>query len=485
MARRAAFLGFLAAALTSGLPAPAEGAIEIWTSDDGLRTVEFSPSLKLFFFGSTGFLSAPSDYTELRDQFLDLTGEDLGEWPFPEVGGGTLGRVRLRFLADLHRRVRFVVHYEHRPRVTSHGRLLSAASSSLQGDENVPLRITPLQWTIVRSNVDPSPIDEYYGAADSTFGWDHEIDRLFFAFTLPKVDITVGRQAVGWGMSRLWSPLDVFAPLTATDIDREERRGIDALRLTFPFSATSLMEVVVAAGTRVDDEGDHVPSWDESAVAWMLRWNIWSIEWMLMAGKLGPDTVVGGAINGQIQGVAVRGEITATTVDRRRQYDGDRLLGVTDEGDETNVRATVGVEFGTSFDLTGVVEYHYNGFGELRTGNYFTLVSDEQLAGRMARGLVSGMAQHYLGAVLAWQPLPMLSVSLIYIQNLQDGSLILGPAVEYIVSDAVRLSLSGFIPIGRDPEWQSSDTDPIPTIRAHSEFGLSPQLYVLQLRVYI
>jgi hypothetical protein len=439
-------------------PARASAAIVFWTSEDGMRTVELSPSLKLFVFGSTGFLEAPPGWAELAPAF--------GEWPFPEVGGGALGRLRLRFLADIGPRVRFVAHYEHRPRILSNGRLLSAAAGSLQGEETVPHRIHPLLWEIAGSGAEPSALDELYGEAAETFVWEHEIDRLFLSFALPGVDLVVGRQAVGWGMGRLWSPLDVFAPLTATDLDREERRGIDAIKLTLPFSQTAFLEVVLAAGQRAGGEGDDAEvAWSASSLAWLIRWNLWGLDWMLLAGKVGPSRVVGGGLAGQIRGVGVRGEVTSTS-------DGD---------DEAQTRATLGIEFGTSINLVGVIEYHYNGFGVLHTGEY--LAAAAELASRLSRGQVSGLGRHYAGVTLAYQPITELAISLVYIQNLQDGSLVLGPAIEYGVSDEVRISLSGFIPIGRDPEWRTNGS--MPELRPHSEFGLSPQLYVLQVRVSI
>jgi hypothetical protein len=436
-------------AVVLALPDRAWGAIELWQSDDGLRVVEIAPSLKLFMFGATGFMEAPEGMS--------------ADWPLPSVGGGTLGRLRLRFLADLTSRIRFGVHYEHRPRVLSNGFLLSAASDSLQGDETVPLRITPLQWEIAAAETQDSPVAELLGGGAPTFVWEHEIDRLFLVFSLPRADITVGRQAVGWGMGRLWSPLDVFAPLTATDLDREERRGIDAIRLTLPFSPTSFMEVVVAAGHHVDDEGEEQIRWRDSAAAWLLRGLHWGIEWMVMAGKVGADVVYGGGLMGQILGVALRGEVTRTT----------------DENRESAVRATAGIEFGTSINLSGIIEYHYNGFGTLDTDDYLSVATEQ--ASRLSRGMVSGLGQHYAGLTLMYQPLPNFSASFVYLQNCQDGSLMLGPAIDYVITDEVRLALAAFVPIGRSVRWDTSSGIPQPDIR--SEYGASPQLYVLQLRI--
>jgi hypothetical protein len=439
------------------LPRPAE-AFEIWQSDDGMRLIEFTPSLKFFFFGAGGFLEAPEGYEEI--------------WPMPEVGGGSLMRLRLRFSADITSRIRFVVHYEHRPRIMSDGRLMSAASTTLQGDETVPLRLYPMVWDITRSQPQTSEMDAFVGPADSTFLWEHEIDWLFFSFAIPGgIDLVVGRQAIGWGVGRLWSPLDVFAPLTATDIDREERRGIDALKLTLRLGPASMFEVVLAGGTEIVGEGDDAEeqiTWEASSLAWLIRTNRWGIDWMAMAGKVGRDRVFGGAVMGQIGGVALRGSATGT-------------IDETNETHEPFLRATVGVEFGTSFNLTGIIEYHYNGFGTLDVADYLTVAGEQ--ASRLSRGQIAGLGRHYAGVTLAWQPIPDLSVALVYIQNLQDGSLSLSPAINYAISDEVRLSFAAMIPLGRGAGWDTSGLFPEPEPR--SELGMSPQLYLIQLRASI
>lgn len=437
---------------------PPARAVDIWASDDGMQIIELTTSLKIFGFGSTGLLAGPEGFEEL-----------FGEpWPYPDFGGGALMRLRLRFLADITSRIRFGVHYEQRPRVLSHGRLLSAAAGSLQGDEGVPLRLHPLQWEIAATDVETSLLDGELGAAGSTFAWEHEIDRLFMSFAIPGgMDLTIGRQAMSWGVCRLWSPLDLFAPLTATDLDREERRGIDAARLTLALSPTSFLEVVVAGGYHLDEDGEEVITWDDSSLAWMLRINQWGIDWLLVAGKVGTDRIVGGAIEGQIRGVAVRGEMTS----------------VTDEQNDTNIRATVGLEFGTSFDLSGTIEYHYNGFGVSSVNDYGGLLfGNDAFVDRLSRGQVAGLAQHYAGLTLVYRPHPLFVISLVYIQNLIDGSLTLSPSVMYSVSDEVSISIAGIIPIGRDSTW---NTESGLDLDLRSEFGFSPQLYVIQLRAAI
>ena len=416
-----------------------------------MRGVELTPSLKVFLFGVAGTLDGPPGFEQI--------------WPVPEVGGGALTRLRLRLLADLTPRLRAGVHYEHRPRVLSSGRILGSVSSALQGDEEVPFRLHPMVWPIAQSTAPPSEADALLGAESPTFVWEHELDRFFLALTLPGVEVTAGRQAVGWGLGRFFAPLDLFAPMSATDLDREERRGVDALRLTFELGPTSLLELVAVGGAELDPEGESRVGWDASALAWMLRVGVWGVDLMATAGKLGRDRVLGLGVSGQVRGVTLRGEVTGTE----------------DETGERYARATVGFELGTSFNLTAVVEYHYNGFGTLDPADYLERAS--RFASRLASGGLSGLGQHYLGAAVAWQPGAWGGLSLIYLQNLTDGGLLLGPTVEYVLSDAVRISAVALVPIGRRPRW---DLDgPVPTLVPRSEHGLGAQMYVLQLRAAI
>lgn len=441
----------LAAALLAAAPGPALG-LDLWRTDDGLRGLELTPSLKVFAFGLAGTLDGPDGLDEL--------------WPVPEVGGGSLLRLRLRLVGDLHPRVRSLVHYEQRLRVLSSGRLLSSVSSALQGDELVPFRLHPLEWRIAASRPVPSPADPFLGEESPSFVWEHELDRLAFVFSLPGVDLTLGRQAVGWGLGRFFAPLDLFAPMSPTDLDREERRGVDAARLTLALSPTAFLEVVAVSGAERDEAGEPEVTWRASALAWLVRAEVRGVDLMLAAGKLGPDRVAGAAVSGQLLGVTLRAEATLTVL----------------ESGERFARATAGLELGTSFDLTAVVEYHYNGLSVLDPADYLSLATRH--ASRLASGQMTGLGPHHLAAALAWQPGPWGGLSLVYVQNLTDGSLVLGPSVDYVLSDEVRLSAVALVPVGARPSW-TTGPDGLPALEPRSEHGLGAQMYVLQLRAAI
>ena len=60
------------------------------------------------------------------------------------------------------------------------------------------------------------------------------LDRAFFTLSLPQADLLVGRQAVAWGSARTVNPTDVIAPYAYTELDTENRVGVDAVRLRVP-----------------------------------------------------------------------------------------------------------------------------------------------------------------------------------------------------------------------------------------------------------
>ncbi len=45
--------------------------------------------------------------------------------------------------------------------------------------------------------------------------------------------LTAGRQRIGWGTARFWSPMDMFNPISPLQIESEERQGVDAALAAF------------------------------------------------------------------------------------------------------------------------------------------------------------------------------------------------------------------------------------------------------------
>ena len=69
------------------------------------------------------------------------------------------------------------------------------------------------------------------------------LDRLNIVKNFSFVDITVGRQALSYGISTLVSPVSIFSRNTGLAFDSEYSRGFDAVKLVFPIHETSEAEL--------------------------------------------------------------------------------------------------------------------------------------------------------------------------------------------------------------------------------------------------
>src|SRR5690606_37284546 len=122
-----------------------------------------------------------------------------------------LFRLRFELNATLTRHLTAQVAYEHRARASS-GAAIGAGV--LPPNALAPFRLAPLDWAIV----DHGP-----------YSHRHELDRAFASLHLAFLELTVGRQAIGLGRGVLFSAIDLFAPFSPTEVDREWRRGVDAV----------------------------------------------------------------------------------------------------------------------------------------------------------------------------------------------------------------------------------------------------------------
>jgi hypothetical protein len=54
---------------------------------------------------------------------------------------------------------------------------------------------------------------------------------LLLTIKIGAADIFIDRQAVAWGSGRLFNPTDVVTPYAFNELDKEERLGVDAVRV--------------------------------------------------------------------------------------------------------------------------------------------------------------------------------------------------------------------------------------------------------------
>jgi hypothetical protein len=336
---------------------------------------------------------------------------------------------------DIGPQVNWTVHYEHFWLINPARGTATGLFAGQQASDTERLSLLPLDWTIQESG---------------SLLWRHELDRLNVRFSFALADMVIGRQAISWGVGRIWTPSDLFVAFSPVEIDREFKAGVDAIDLKVPLGAFSQLEVVYAA---FDDD------FSKHDAALRIQKNIENFTLGLMGGKFFHDAVIGPFFDGEIKGVGVRGEFTLT-----------HNTSHTPQERRTFIRGVGNVDYRFANGLYALLEYYLNGFGETDPEDYPRLFG----SARLARGEVFNVGRHYLGTSLMYEPHPLVQANLFGLWNLLDQSLLVGPLLVVSLSNEADLRAGAYFPFGTGLVG--------PHVR--DEFGLYPQVYYLQMRWY-
>jgi hypothetical protein len=402
--------------------------------------------ISIFVFAiASGPLLAQEGWFRLRTSFKGtLLVSRAPEAPllFPERDSATsFWRIRFEPEARLGERFSLGAAYEQRIRVfsTASG---AAGLGILPPDTPAPYRVTQLDWSI---------------SSSTGSSWRHEIDRAYLAAHLERVELTVGRQAIGWGRGVLFGAVDLFSPFTPLEADREWRRGVDAIRADFKLTTRSSLDVVSAFGERMD----------ESAFAARFRGYRGEQDLELVAGYRARDVFVGVTSSAALGGTEIHGELAFFRAP-------EALPG--QEG-----RAAPKAVLGGSYRIpvaNGIllfVEYHYSGFGAPSAEEILPLLSDPAFQERYLRGDMQILDRHALAALATYEFSPELAVNGQWIQSPIDGSGVVVPSATWTLSDRLSLLLSVYLPFGAAPEG----------LMLQSTYGAAATSGLLQFRVYL
>jgi len=344
-------------------------------------------------------------------------------------------RARLMLEGDIGAHLSWAVHYEHFGLINPTRRTTTGLFVGQQSLRTGRFSLLPLDWTVRESG---------------SLLWRHELDRLNVRLSFTTAELVIGRQAISWGVGRIWTPADLFVAFSPVEIDREYKAGVDAVSMKIPLGAFSQLEMVYAAFARDFSRHD---------AAMRIQKTVGDFVLGFMGGKFFRDAVVGPFFDGEIGGVGVRGEFTFTHntghVRRERQ---------------TFLRGVSSFDYRFTNGLYTLLEYYFNGFGEEDPADYPLLFA----SARAARGEIYNFGRHYLGATLQYEPHPLVTASLVGLWNLLDQSGLIGPSLLISLSNEADLRTGAYFPVGAG----------LVGSRVQSEFGLYPQVYYLELRLY-
>jgi hypothetical protein len=360
---------------------------------------------------------------------------------FPDrYSASSLWRVRVEPLARLGPRVTAGISYEHRLSLSSPEAL--AGLGVLGQEAHAPYRVQQLDWPLSRS----------HGSS-----WHHEIDRASLAVSLSRVNVTVGRQAIGWGRGVLFGAVDLFSPFSPLEADREWRRGVDAVRADLKIADRASLDVVGAFGDRLN----------ASAFATRFRGYAGKVDVELVTGWRARDTFAGMTSSAAVGDAEVHAEVALFRAPDALPGGGDRRVAF---------KAVAGGSYrvGIGNGLLVHAEYHYSGFGAKNAAGIGALLGDPAFRARYLRGDTQILQRHALAGLASYEVSPELAFALQWIHGPVDGSGIVAPSASVTFGDKVSLLASAYWPYGRPPLGT--------TVR--SEYGTASRAGLLQLRFY-
>lgn len=257
--------------------------------------------------------------------------------------------------------------------------------------------------------------------------------------------VRAGRQRIAWGTGKIWNPTDVLNPYQPTAVERDERRGVDALYARQGFGTLGQAELVWAGRDR----------WVDHQMLARVRANEGGWDGSLMGGKIAGSTaafMAGGDFAGTWLDGTLHGEWGYFHPQWRTPYWKAGIGFDYDVPSETKLRWLKDANF--------VVEYYHAGNGQTDPRRYDfapVLAGDEQ-----------GVAQDYFGATFSRDLHPLVKLTMIGLVNADDGSTLFWPELQWNALNNLYLSAS----------WQRFSGE------RRTEYGRMPNQTVLTAQYY-
>ena len=348
---------------------------------------------------------------------------------FPERDDAvSLWRFRLMGDAKPTDSLGFDAAYEQRVSVSS-GTTALAGFGVLPSLASAPYRIRQLDWSFVSTD---------------SYQWRHEIDRVSAEYKAGAFNVTVGRQAIGWGRGVMFSAVDLFAPFSPFEIDREWRRGIDAVRAEVTIGPRLSTDAVAAAGESIDS----------SAFLARIRGYRGSADFELVGGWRARDLVAGLTSSAAVGDAEVHGELAVFRASDALPAGGQLDPRVAIKG---LCGGSYRVAVGNGLLLLG--EYHYSGFGASSASQIVTLLSNAQFVTRFARGDTQILGRHAIALVATYEVSAELQLALRWLQSPVDGSGVATPTATATLSDRLAVLGAIFVPYGSGPSGTTLRSD--------------------------
>lgn len=295
------------------------------------------------------------------------------------------------------------------------------------------------------------------------FGLFQNLDRLALTWRAGPADIIVGRQAVSWGSARIVNPTDVLSPFSFNEPDKEERRGVDAVRLRLALGDMDELDFGLVAGRNF--------SAGTSAAFIRGRTSLWKTDVSLLALAFRHHLLLGLDLAGSLGGAGVWLEAAFVFADAFREKPA--------AADHDYFRASLGLDINLSSTVYAFTEVHWSTAGAGNPDGYASLFD----SAAFQDGTVYLFGRTYLGLGTRIQVHPLISATGLALVNANDGSFVLAPSLEANIAENIDLLAGLYLGIGRSPLPAGSTPAEAETV-LRSEFGAYPDMMYASFRAY-
>jgi hypothetical protein len=400
-------------------------------------------------FKLRGYIKPLFKLTDFKSLDLKVEGSNAEE---PEIEGSLTTTVRFNLFWKPDKSVSSEIAYELTPRIQDSD--VSQSSVTVQAADSLSYRA-----------IDSG--EKMYSSSDnSDIQIFHNIDRAFVTFSPLFGDIHIGRQPIAFGSAHVINPTDILTSFTYIELNKEERFGIDAVRMKIPVGSLSEIDMGVVIGDNF--------SVKESAVFLRGKFFMFETDITPLAIIFKQNLLLGFDIAGSIK-------------DAGYWFEGAHVYAnIADDhiSAQDYFRFSSGLDYSFSEDFYAYIEYHFNGAGESSPDNYSALILGFENPIAYQEGAVYLNGRHYIAPGLSYQVTPLLTFLAQVLYNTGDKSILLSPNIQYSLSNNTLIEAGAFAGIGKGSEIiKNSDTGVI-SISANSEFSLYPDTFFLSAKYY-
>ncbi len=274
-------------------------------------------------------------------------------------------------------------------------------------------------------------------ASGDLYEWRHRVYRAALTYDWGGGQLTAGRQRIAWGSGRLWNPTDRFNPVAPTAVEPEEKIGVDAAFGELRFGQFGALQGVAGPGNSDRNVQRKLA----------LRWRdtVSELDYALLLGRIGDETVAGLDFAGNLWGGGIRLEAMAGWPEPEGSY----------------AQLAAGYDFtlrNQAFPagLYLLAEYFYNGAA---LGTTAPPLTTDRLESRNG---------HFLGLSAGYDLTPLWRLDGLAIWDLVDESAFLSPQLTWSATANIDVTLSAQLFLGG----------------ASSEFGGLEDAYYLRAELF-